>query len=140
MTDTINRLKKTWYFLLVPLLTLGVIFFFAHKASLDNSAATQYWIKSLFFILVLALVPGTSILQTRSLKKHREEQDETRFTIFAKTYRIRIYTLSLLATASLPLAQLSGDSAYWMIYGVLMILLIINFPSQGLVEKELHKA
>ncbi len=139
MTDTTSRLKKTWYFLLVPLLTLGAVLFFAHKASPENSATAQYWIKSLFFILVLALVPATSIFQTRLLKKNREKEEETRLAIFEKTYRIRLFTLSSLTATSLPLSYITGDRAYWMIYGVLMILLMINFPSQGLVSKELHK-
>lgn len=139
MTETTSRLKKTWFFLLVPLLTLGAVLFFAQKAMPENSATAQYWIKSLFFLLVLALVPATSIYQTRLLKKHREKEDDARLAIFEKTYRIRLFTLSFLAAASLPLSHTTGDRAYWMIYGVLMILLMINFPSQGLVSKEMHK-
>ena len=139
MLDMTNRLKKTWYLLLAPLLTLGAILFFFDRAIPANSTPADYWIKSIFFLLVLALVPGTSIYLARSIKKHRDEQEPVRLAIFEKIYRIRIYTLSTLALISLPLFHLSGDRAVWMIYGVLMILLVINYPSQGLVEKELHK-
>lgn len=138
MNETTRQLKRTWFFLMLPLLLLGAILYFTHIPHFPSNTA-YYWVKSFYLLLVLALVPATSIHMTRALKKHIDQEEAIRLAILSKAYRIRIYTLSSLALVALPLHQLSSDRAYWMVYGVLIILLIINFPSKGMVEKELHK-
>ena len=124
ITETAGRLKKLWYYLFIPLALCGVVLFAIHPASEEGVSPIGYFAKSMFFILVLALVPATSIYLARSLEKNRDQEEEKRVSIFEKAYRIRIYTFALLSWLSAGMIYLSADRAFWLIYGVLMILFL----------------
>ena len=139
MIKTTKRLKKLWYLLFLPLIICGAILYCIQPTKPQNINPFVYWAKSVFFIVVLILVPATSIYMSRTLKKSREQEITLRLTIFEKVCKIRFITFALLAWIASGMICLWADRAFWLIYAVLMVLFFINFPSQGLIEKELQK-
>ena len=97
-----------------------------------------YYLKSAFFILVLIIVPATSIYISRTNKKHADADEYTRSIAYSKAWKARIYTLGSLVVPSLVLYHLSSDQSFVMLAGAVMILLLLSYPSEGMIERDMQ--
>lgn len=132
-----TRLRRIFITWLIPLLILGGS---AWAVAPDPVPVTPMWygIKTGFIVLMLVMVPVTSIYFTRSVKKLREQEETIKVDRFFKVYRIRLSALAIMAALSLQLWILSGDVAYGTVSGVLMILFGLMYPSMGFLSRELE--
>ncbi len=138
MENTILKLKKIWTLLLILIVLTGAVCYFLMP---DPTPFTQmqYYVKTIFLILILILIPATSINQSRVMKKSKDKDEEHRITLLYKAFSLKIIAIAFLNISGAILLLITGDDTYLKIIGLLLILIVVGYPSTGLITREINK-
>jgi uncharacterized membrane protein YhaH (DUF805 family) len=133
-----RRLRKHWLLTLLTILICGAVGYWMQPVEVHFDS-NQFWMKTIFLILILVLIPASSIYHNRSIKRLREAELSVRENQYERGFKFRMIVLAFLGISGSAIMLFSGDSAYPKIIGLLLILLVVGYPSKGFVERDMKK-
>ncbi|MCU4157233.1 hypothetical protein J1N10_14745 [Carboxylicivirga sp. A043] len=102
-------------------------------------AAGQNNLKSLIIILALAGIPASYMFHNRKVKQiNKEQQAHTKLQQFRTSYFIKIMTLEGVTLLSLLSYLMIGNINQMLVFGLVYLFLILNYPKQSSILSELE--
>lgn len=73
------------------------------------------------------------------MKKSKDKDEEHRITLLYKAFSLKIIAIAFLNISGAILLLITGDDTYLKIIGLLLILIVVGYPSTGLITREINK-
>lgn len=139
MEEFLKKLRKDYTIIFVPSLALFAIALLVGRftnPAVDMLTSVRINIVLLLFTLIAFLVSYFKLRSTRA--KLPEIQDEVaRFEEYAKAYKTRILSMSILSGLSSIAYMLTQDTNDIYLVVIISLLVLLYFPSQAFIEKQL---
>ena len=143
--SSVKTLKqiKLIYFIVTVVLAVFAAFTFAYITVngrvYELDAATENNLKSLIIILALAGIPASYMFQKRKISRLPNELPaEKKLHQYRMAFFIKIMTLEGLSLLSLLGYLITGNLNQLLIFGLIYLFLILNYPKTSAVLSELN--
>lgn len=134
--DTLLERLRTYYLLFsVPALAIFALTYFTAAEPLVEPKAA-YWTLIILYAAALIVVPATSFVLKKAVKKCEGNDRDTQADIYARAYRIRIASLNIVSyfTGPVYLMTLERGSVY--LFAILTVIILLSYPSSQYVFHE----
>lgn len=132
--DTLLERLRTYYLLFsVPALAIFALTYFTAADEPLVEPKTAYWTLIVLYVAALVVVPVTSYILKKAVKKCEGTDRDTQADIYARAYRIRIASLNVVSyfTGPVYLVTLERGSVY--LFAILTVIILLSYPSSQYV-------
>ncbi len=131
------------FFAIIIMLALFALFAFYYNTSVGAissfSVSAQNNLKSLNILLALVGIPASYMFHKRKVSHIDKEQPMDRKIMQYKTaFFIKMITLEGLSLISILIYMVTGQINQLMIFGLLYLFMLINFPQKSAIYKDLE--
>jgi hypothetical protein len=136
IAEMLEHIKRFYMLVSLPTIAFFALFYFTSNEALVADAETQYIALVCFFLIALIVVPTSSIILKRAVKKGADKSDEEQVALYEKAYKIRIWSLAGLAYLSGPMYMLTcEDGCIWM-FIIAVVVLLLSYPSRQYILRD----
>lgn len=131
----LQRLKKTFLFaIIIPVLIFALAFLAKNMPYVSDEVAA--FIMSVYFIIVLIVVPLSSYWLRRTTNKAADVEEKEGESMVSKAYTIRIWTLSVCNMLAGILYVITCQTNCALLFAMLLVLMLFSYPSEKFIYHE----
>ncbi|MCQ2237418.1 MAG: hypothetical protein MJZ18_10555 [Bacteroidales bacterium] len=131
----LQRLRKTFLFAtIIPILIFALAFLAKNMPYVSDEVAAS--IMSVYFIVVLVVVPLSSYWLRRTTNKAADVEEEEGERMVSKAYTIRIWTLSVCSILAGILYVITCQMNCVYLFAMLAVLMLFSYPSEKFIYHE----
>ncbi len=135
MEELFARLRRFYMLVSAPSLAFFALAYFTADEPLVE-AQTRYLMLVILYGIALFVVPGSSMLFRRALRKSEGLDEVELVPLISKHYKIRIWALNAISYLCCPFYIVTVEQGCCYMFAIVSIVTLLSYPTQQYLIRE----